>query len=109
HYHAVVANPPYITPKDAALRIAYRDRYASCYREYALSVPFMELLFDLAVREDGSSNPAGFVGQITANSFMKREFGKKLIEEHLAKLDVTLIIDSSGVYVPADGTPTVIL
>ena len=27
---------------------------------------------------------AGFVGQITANSFMKREFGKKLIEELFA-------------------------
>ena len=24
---------------------------------------------------------AGYIGQITANSFMKREFGKKLIEE----------------------------
>ena len=27
HYHAVVANPPYITPKDRALNEAYRERY----------------------------------------------------------------------------------
>ncbi|MCP9485021.1 MAG: BREX-2 system adenine-specific DNA-methyltransferase PglX [Gaiellaceae bacterium MAG52_C11] len=108
-YHAVVANPPYITPKDAALRIAYRDRFASCYREYALSVPFMELLFDLAVRAAGSSKPAGFVGQITSNSFMKREFGKVVIEDCLAKLDLTMIVDTSGAYIPGHATPTVIL
>ena len=34
-------------------------------------------------RQDGEGQPAGFVGMITANSFMKREFGKKLIEEFL--------------------------
>ena len=27
-YHAVVANPPYITPKDRALNPAYRERYS---------------------------------------------------------------------------------
>jgi SAM-dependent methyltransferase len=70
HYHAVVANPPYIVPKDKALNAAYRDRYESCYRQYSLAVPFMERIFKLAV-------PGGFTGQITANSFMKREFGKK--------------------------------
>ena len=30
-YHAVVGNPPYITPKDAAMRDAYREIYASCH------------------------------------------------------------------------------
>ncbi|HEV8523419.1 MAG TPA: BREX-2 system adenine-specific DNA-methyltransferase PglX, partial [Terriglobales bacterium] len=48
-YHAVVANPPYITVKDQALNQAYRDRYPSvCYRAYSLAVPFMQRLFDLA-------------------------------------------------------------
>jgi hypothetical protein len=109
HYAAVVANPPYITPKDPALRDAYRDRYATCYRSYALSVPFMERLFDLAARaEDG--HPAGYVGQITSNSFMKREFGKRLIEDFLAtEVDLEAIIDTSGAYIPGHGTPTVIL
>ena len=33
---------------------------------------------------------------ITANSFMKREFGKKLIEEFFPKIDLTHVIDTSG-------------
>src|SRR5262249_10549516 len=59
-------------------------------------------IFSLAV--DG-----GFTGQITANSFMKREFGKKLIEEFLPRVDLTHVIDTSGAYIPGHGTPTVIL
>ena len=39
---------------------------------------------------------AGYIGQITANSFMKREFGKKLIEEFLSQIDLTHVIDTSG-------------
>ena len=108
-YHAVVANPPYITPKDPAANAAYRRRYDTCHRQYALSVPFMERLFDLAMR-GSSRRPPGFVGQITANSFMKREFGKPLIEELLARqVCLTHVIDTSGAYIPGHGTPTVIL
>ena len=102
HYHAVVANPPYITVKDKALNNAYRERYSSCHRQYSLSVPFMQRIFSLAVS-------GGFTGQITANSFMKREFGKKLIEEFLPTIDLTHVIDASGAYIPGHGTPTVIL
>ncbi len=109
HYHAVVANPPYITPKDPAANAEYRERYTTCHRSYSLAVPFMERLFDLALRGT-PSRPAGFVGQITANSFMKREFGSKLIEQFLAKeVDLTHVIDTSGAYIPGHGTPTVIL
>ncbi|MDQ3647622.1 MAG: BREX-2 system adenine-specific DNA-methyltransferase PglX [Actinomycetota bacterium] len=107
-YTAVVANPPYITPKDPALREAYRERYATCHGKYALPVPFMERLFDLA-EQSNDSRPTGYVGQITANSFMKREFGKKLVENYLADRDLTHIIDTSGAYIPGHGTPTVIL
>jgi hypothetical protein len=35
-YHAVVGNPPYIAPKDPAMREAYRGIYPSCYRKYTL-------------------------------------------------------------------------
>jgi hypothetical protein len=52
---------------------------------------------------------AGFVGMITTNSFMKREFGRKLIEEFLPRVDLTHVIDTSGAYIPGHGTPTVIL
>ena len=106
-YHAVVGNPPYIVVKDAALNAAYRQRYASCHRQYSLGCPFTERFFELAVT--GNGRPAGFVGLITANSFMKREFGSKLIEQVLPRLDLTHVVDTSGAYIPGHGTPTVIL
>ena len=109
-YHVVVGNPPYITVKDSAENQAYRDRYATCAGTYALSVPFAERFFNLACRAGGDRRGAGYVGQITANSFMKREFGKKLIENFFAQqVDLTHVIDTSGAYIPGHGTPTVIL
>ena len=107
-YHVVVGNPPYITVKDAALNQAYRDRFATCHRQYSLAVPFTERFFDLAIY-GARCQPAGYVGMITANSFMKREFGKKLIEEFFPRIDLTHVIDTSGAYIPGHGTPTVIL
>ncbi|MBI2478774.1 MAG: hypothetical protein HYV60_09115 [Planctomycetia bacterium] len=48
-YHAVVANPPYIVPKDRQLNERYRRRFLSCHMKYSLSVPFLERIFRLAV------------------------------------------------------------
>ncbi|MBV1800485.1 BREX-2 system adenine-specific DNA-methyltransferase PglX [Siccirubricoccus sp. G192] len=107
-YHAVVGNPPYITPKDAAMRDAYREIYESCHMKYGLGAPFIERFFDLA-QAGSRAQGAGFVGLIVANSFMKREFGKKLIEGVLPQLDLTHVVDCSGAYIPGHGTPTVIL
>jgi len=115
-YHVVVGNPPYITVKDKALNERYRQDYQTCHRQYALSVPFMELFFQLAIK--GDTQPAGYVGQITSNSFMKREFGSKVIEDLLSgtgalayenPVDLQYVIDTSGAYIPGHGTPTVIL
>ena len=108
-FAAVVGNPPYIVCRDPALNQQYRDRYQSCYRQYSLGVPFTEKFFDLALRADNLGRPAGFVGMITANSFMKREFGKKLIEQLMPTWDITHVVDTSGAYIPGHGTPTVIL
>jgi hypothetical protein len=107
-YHVVVGNPPYITVKDQGLNQAYRKRFTTCHRQYSLAVPFTERFFDLAVYSH-NPQPAGYVGMITANSFMKREFGKKLIEEFFPRIDLTHVIDTSGAYIPGHGTPTVIL
>jgi len=107
-YHAVVGNPPYITVKDAKLNDRYRARWGTCHRQYSLGVPFTERFFDLTVAGD-NARAAGFVGMITANSFMKREFGKKLIVEFFPAVDLTHVIDTSGAYIPGHGTPTVIL
>lgn len=120
-YHVVVANPPYITVKDKMLNQRYRAIYSTCYKKYALSVPFTELLFRLARPTQGGSG-AGYVGQITSNSFMTREFGQRLIEEfltgnylgenHPKYIDLQTVVDSSRAWIPghnSDGTPTVIL
>ncbi len=106
-YAAVVGNPPYIVDRDKAHNAAVREMYFSAYRQFSLGVPFTERFFDLA--HDGRSGRAGFVGMITTNSFMKREFGKKLIEEYLPGVDLTHVMDTSGAYIPGHGTPTVIL
>jgi len=107
-YHAVVGNPPYITVKDKALNQLYRHLYPTCHMKYALSVPFIERFWQLALPAS-TTRPAGFVGMINANSFMKREFGKKVVEEFFPRVDLTHVIDTSGAYIPGHGTPTVIL
>lgn len=102
-YHAVVANPPYVTPKTAKERDAVRAAYPEvCHGNYALSLPFHQLSTDLLV-------PGGWCAQLTANSFMKREFGKSFIETYLPRYDLRWVIDTSGAYIPGHGTPTVIL
>ncbi|MCC7381020.1 MAG: BREX-2 system adenine-specific DNA-methyltransferase PglX, partial [Deltaproteobacteria bacterium] len=101
-YAAVVGNPPYITVKDAVLRERYRDAYVSAAGKYSLAAPFMERFFQLG-------RDAASIGMITANSFMKREFGKKLIEQYLPTVNLELVINTSGAYIPGHGTPTVLI
>jgi hypothetical protein len=107
-FHAVVANPPYITEKDPARkeyhreRVGKKQRYVSAYREYSLASPFTERCFQLAEKE-------GYVGLITSNNFMKREFGKPLIEKVFAGVELMLVADTSQAYIPFHGTPTVLI
>ncbi|MEU4599909.1 BREX-2 system adenine-specific DNA-methyltransferase PglX [Nocardia sp. NPDC023988] len=109
-YHVVVGNPPYITVKDKNLNEIYRGLYKACSGTYALSVPFAQRFFELSKMGTTDGHGFGRVGQITANSFMKREFGTKLIEEYFAhSVELTEVIDTSGAYIPGHGTPTVIL
>jgi len=107
-WHSVVGNPPYIMCRDSALNALYRQRFKTCYRQYSLGVPFTERFFQLA-HFDADPERAGHVGMITANSFMKREFGKKLIQQWVPTHDLSHVIDTSGAYIPGHGTPTVIL
>lgn len=107
-YHLVVGNPPYIPPKDKQENVNYRLAYKSCSGSYPLSVPFIERFFQLAIRAD-SADRAGVVGQITANSFMKRDFGAKLIEQFMPTVQLGAVIDTSGAGIPGHETPTVIL
>ncbi|MBQ1009914.1 BREX-2 system adenine-specific DNA-methyltransferase PglX [Micromonospora sp. M51] len=110
-YTVVVGNPPYITVSDSARNGLYREIYKTvCHRQYALTVPFAKRFFDLAKWADGHGDGAGHVGQITGNAFMKREFGRRLIENYFAhEIELTEVVDTSGAYIPGHGTPTVIL
>ena len=109
-YTVVVGNPPYITVKDKVLNERYRAAYTACSGSYAMTVPFAQRFFSLAKRGDHDGDGAGWVGQITANSFMKREFGKKLINDYFrTQVELTEVIDTSGTYIPGFGTPTAIL
>ncbi|MFC8034198.1 BREX-2 system adenine-specific DNA-methyltransferase PglX [Streptomyces griseoincarnatus] len=110
-YHVVVGNPPYITVKDKKLNELYRELYDACAGTYALTVPFAQRFFELA-KKGGKQSALGYgiVGQITANSFMKREFGARLVETFFGhEVELTEVIDTSGAYIPGHGTPTAIL
>ena len=107
-FHAVVGNPPYIIVRDKALNKAYRTKYPmTCYKQYSLGAPFTERFFELCINHENKAS--GYMGIITTNSFMKRDFGKPLVENHLSRKKLTHIIDTSGAYIPGHGTPTVIL
>lgn len=100
-YEAIACEPPFDTPQDAALRERYR-RYASARGEFSLVVPYSERCFQLAA-------PLGSVGLFVASSFIHREFGKALVEQVLAEVDLTLLVDSSMAFLPGHGTPTLLL
>jgi Domain of unknown function (DUF7008)/Eco57I restriction-modification methylase len=105
-YHAVIGNPPYMTVRDSKADRTYRSLYPACRGKYALTVPFIVRFFGLA-RPGGDE--AGYVGLIVSNSFMKREFGRSLVEDFLPQVDLSGVVDTSGAYIPGHGTPTVIL
>lgn len=102
-FEMVVANPPYVTPKDAAQREAIRQVYESAHGKYGLHGPFMEAITRKWLM------PGGFACTIVGNNFMKREWGKSLIEHVLASTDLRMVVDTSGAYIPGHGTPTCIL
>lgn len=101
---AVVGNPPYKATKDKAQNASIRKLYATCHGKFILAVPFTERFFQLAAVPGG-----GFIGMITANSFMKRDFGKKLIPDFFPTVDLSHVLDVAGAYIPGHGTPPVIL
>jgi hypothetical protein len=113
-YHVVVGNPPYITVEDKALNAGYRERFGSCYGQYSLAVPFMERMFDLGINKPEDvhhHSTSAYIGFITSNSFTKREFGKRLIEQYIPKWDITHVVDTmaAGPSLRGHGTPTIVM
>lgn len=101
-YNVVVGNPPYIKEVDATKNEAYVRLYSTCSGRFILSVPFIQRMFGLCV-------PDAFVGMINANYFAKRDYGERLVKDFLPTKDVTLIVDTSGAYIPGHATPTLLL
>jgi len=109
-YQAVVGNPPYIPVEDDTLRATYRTRFGTCFGGFQLSVPFIERFFNLTLRAEAvGAGSAGFVGLLVSSAFMKRDFGKRLVEDYLRYWDLTHVIDTSGAHLANHGTPTVLL
>ena len=104
----MIANPPYIIERDEARKKYHRElvgrarRYVTATGKYSLGAVFVERCFQL-------STDRGFVGLITSNNFMKREFGKALIEKVLAHLDLQLVVDASHARIPFHSTPTALI
>lgn len=107
-YHAVISEPPFTSVSDKAKNATYREAYAVASGMFPLSVLFTERMFQLAMRETRRTS-GGYVGQYTSSSFTKREFGEKLIDKLFPRVALTHVIDTSGVYAPGHGTPTLIL
>ena len=105
-YHVVVGNPPYTTVRDRNEYEIYRAIYPVCRGRYPLTVPFIVRFFKLAT---STADRAGFTGILASNAFMKREFGRPLVEEFLPTVELTHVLDTSGAYIPGHSVPTVIL
>lgn len=106
-FHVVVGNPPYIQPKDDRKADDYRAFWPnSCFKEFCLHAPFLERFLVLGAK-------GAFTGQITANNFAKRTFGKAVITKVLSKWRTTAVIDTSLAPIPGHGwkggTSTVML
>jgi hypothetical protein len=98
----VVGNPPYITVKDGALRERYRELYTTAFGTFSMAVPFTERFFQLA--RDG-----GFIGMITANSFMRNDFGKPFVERFLPTKNLEYVVNASGARFPGHGGMSTVL
>lgn len=102
-FDVVVTSSPAVTEMDATKRSLLRKSYEYLSGRFTLSVPFIERLFSLG-------KAGAYTGHFLTNSFLKREFGRRVIEEVLPKWDLTDVIDTSGAYLPGYGSaPTVIL
>jgi hypothetical protein len=102
-FHAVVGNPPYISVADKKKREDYRLAWPrSASGKYSLSAPMTERFMLMPVS-------GGCTGIIVGNNFCKRSFGRGLVERVLPDVQLDLVVDSSGTYIPGHGTPTVML
>jgi len=101
-FDIILGNPRFVLGKNEEVRDAYRERFPTASGKFSLVVPFLELGFQLL-------RPQGRLGLIVSNSFTKREFGKKVVEEFLPEKGLRNVVDCSGLSFPGHGTPTCIV
>jgi hypothetical protein len=102
-FDIMVGNPPFVTARNETRRELYRERWPRvCYKNYLLICPFFALGFEYL-------RPNGTLSYIVSNAFAKREFGRPLIELFFPTIDLTKVIDCSGLLFPGHGTPTCII
>jgi type I restriction-modification system DNA methylase subunit len=102
-FDLVVGNPPFVNVRSKSKLELYRERWPSvCVGDYQMLCPFFALGFSLL-------RPCGQLGFIASNGFLKREFGKPLIEDCFEAVDIQKIVDCSGLMFPGHGTPTCIV
>jgi hypothetical protein len=101
--HAVVVgSPPQGTVKDRARAERYRALYP--LGAAPLPVAFIQRCFGLA------RPGAGVVGLFAVGSFLRREPGRRLVEEFFRDaVELTEVVDTSGAWLPGHGGATTIL
>ncbi|WP_278360477.1 BREX-2 system adenine-specific DNA-methyltransferase PglX [Thermobifida fusca] len=104
-YHVVVTSPPAVPVRDPQDNVAYRSRYDVCSGTYPLVIPFAQRIFQLASRER-----AGFAAQFAPSAFLRREFGRRLVEDFYGRtVKLTHVVDTSGAVIPGRTAPTAIV
>jgi hypothetical protein len=102
-FHAVVGNPPYKYVTDKKKSETYKAAWPrSTSGKYSLSSPMMERFLLLPVL-------GGRIGFINSNNFAKRSFGRGVVTKVFRDVRLDLVVDTSGVYLPGHGTPTVMI
>ena len=102
-FDIIVGNPPFVTARNAKKNDSYRQRWKRvCSGKYLLICPFLDLSFSLL-------RCGGQLGFIVSNAFVKREFGKPLIEDFFPTVDLQKVIDCAGLLFPGHGTPTCLI
>lgn len=102
-FDIIVGNPPFVTARNPVKRELWRQRWPRvCPSKYQMLCPFLELSFGLL-------RLPGQLGFIVSNAFMKREFGRPLIEDFFTTIELQKVVDCSGLLFPGHGTPTCLI
>jgi methylase of polypeptide subunit release factors len=93
NFDFIIGNPPYIENKkiyDRVYKQKLTKRYYSAYRLYDLSILFIEKSLELLKQNEG------VLSFLTINKFLSADYGEKLRELLINKVEIKEIIDISS-------------